>query len=232
MMMRRLDRALDADGEKALDAHLRECAECARENELLCAADGLLRSVDIPPVAEAEWPAVCEAVPAGLEDALAAASEPPQITEEEWSQTWDALERELLLGDGGERNSIDIRRARRRRARWYEVALGAAAALAIAVGAYFMVWKMFPEERGPMPYAKDVIKVGPGYAYATLGEDGDSDIYVVTVASDIDESLVRSGRGYAYAEPAGDDLIEIAPINAIELEDDEYPIIIPWPAES
>lgn len=228
LMMQRLDGTLNLVEERTLEAHLRECAACVRENGLLRAADGLLRAVGAPEVAEEEWASVLvKIIPASEEGTramtlAASASEPPQVSDDEWSEVWSGIEREALLGRREAIEPAGIVRAARRRSVWSEITIGAAAAALLAVGVYLILQGTMQPVVTPPPAVADAVTVGKGYAYTTINTGADEPVYVITAAGSIESAAVSTSSGYMHSA-AENSVIEIVPHDFTK----EKPIEIP-----
>ena len=228
LMMRSLDGMLNPAEERTLKTHLRKCARCARDSDLLRMADGLLRAVSAPEVAANDWPPILKRMTEAADDgrkvmAVAAeATEPPSVGEKEWSEVWSGIEREALLGERREVQPTDISPARRKRSVWSKAAIGAAAAVLLAVGVYLVLRGMLqPVNVPPLPLIADEVQVGRGYAYAVINTGSEEPVYVVMALGSLERSRVSTGSGYMHSVGEGEGVIEVAPRNQ------EKPIEVP-----
>ncbi len=227
LMMRSLDGMLNPAEERTLKTHLRKCARCASDYDLLRMADGLLRAVSAPEVAANEWSPILKQMTEAADNgrrvmAVAAeAAEPPSVGEKEWSEVWSGIEREALLGERREVQPTDISPARRKRSVWSEAAIGAAAAVLLAVGVYLALLGMLQPVNVPPPLIADEVQVGRGYAYAVINTGSEEPVYVVTALGSLERSRVSTGSGYMHSVGEGEGVIEVAPRNQ------EKPIEVP-----
>ncbi len=227
LMMRSLDGMLNPAEERTLKTHLRKCARCARDYDLLRMADGLLRAVSAPEVAANEWSPMLKRMTEAADDgrkvmAVAAeATEPPSVGEKEWSEVWSGIEREALLGERREVQPTDISPARRKRSVWSKAAIGAAAVVLLAVGVYLVLLGMLQPVNAPPPLIADEVQVGRGYAYAVINTGLEEPVYVVTALGSLERSRVSTGGGYMHSVGEGEGVIEVAPRNQ------EKPIEVP-----
>jgi len=226
LMMRRLDGALNLVEQSTLEAHLRDCPQCASDYGYLVAADGLLRAVDAPKVSAEEWAAAETKISkaAGAEDGLrvvAVAMEPPPVSEEEWAGVWRGIEREALLGKRDEEKTIDVRAARRRFSWRYAVAAAAAAAV-VVVGIYLVISMMQPPPPRPT-IAADKVQAGKGYAYTTIKTESSDSIYVIAQVDKIEYIRASTEGDFMYS--TSDGVVKIATKSS--LGGDEGPVKVP-----
>ena len=198
---RRLDGAISQDESRDLEEHLRKCEICRREFQIMEGADALMRLEITPALQDADWPDLMGgSTGVSTEDAPlpADALRPPDVSEEEWDNIWNDIERETLLGGmqgGSAAGPPDAAQRSIRRRRIFPAF--AAVAAAVLVGFAVIAYLLRPPLDTPQPdLVPDIVSVAPGYLINDLEMDDGNIVHAISFEPDVSDTGVETAEHY------------------------------------
>ena len=196
---RKLDGAISQDESRELEVHLRGCATCRRECQILEGADALMRLDIAPALQDNEWPELTGAsIDVSTENLPfpADALRPPDVSDGEWDNIWNDIERESLLGESAEGAPGTVQRSIPRRR---ILPAFAAVAAAVLVGFVVVAYFLYSPVDAPQPeLLPDIVSVAPGYVSSRLEMDDGSIVHTISFEPDVSNTGAETAEHYFY----------------------------------